>query len=166
MTALPGITHLAAGNGRSFLVLRDHVTFKVAGHQTEGIYTIFEVAVPPLTGPLDLHTHPPQETCYILEGEFEFSGLGADGPYTIRAMPGSIVHIPGGTPHNYRNAGAAAGRFLIITAPLGMEQFFAELGTPVEEGACPPPDDNPLDLARVMAICRKHQVEFLPSNTG
>src|SRR5262245_36466984 len=114
MTTQQNITHLSAKAGRSLMVLDQLVTFKVTGEQTGGEYNFFEVIVPPLSGPPALHTHPPQETFYVLEGEFEFTGLGAEGPYAFKGTAGSVVHVPKGVPHNYKNIGATPGRLLLI----------------------------------------------------
>ncbi len=161
MTTQASIIHLSAVEGRSFLVGADLVTFKVTGHQTGGEYNLFEVIVPPLSGPPALHTHPPQETFYVLEGEFEITGLGADGPYAIRATAGSVVHVPKGVPHNYKNVGTIPGRVLLIFSPTEMEQFFAELGAPVTDKANLPVLDGPSDMDRMMAIFKKHQIELV-----
>jgi quercetin dioxygenase-like cupin family protein len=160
MTTQLNITHLAANEGRSLLVLDQLVTFKVTGQQTGGEYNFFEVTVPPLSGPPALHTHPPQETFYVLEGEFEFTGLGVEGPYVIKGTAGSVVHVPKGAPHNYKNVGATPGRLLLIYSPTTMEEFFAELGTPVADSANLPVQGPP-DMDWVMAVFKKHQLEFV-----
>lgn len=153
---------LKADEGRTVLVGGDLVTFKVSSHQTSGEYGLVEVTVPPLSGPPGLHVHPPQETFYVLEGEFEISGLGADGqPYAISATAGAMVHVPKGVPHNYKNVGATTGRLLVLFSPTSMEQFFAELGLPVADKTNPPALDGPPDMDRLMAICHKYQIEFL-----
>ncbi len=79
MTTQANLINLTAGEGRTVMVGADLVTFKVTDGQTGGDYSVFEVVVPPFSGPPALHTHPPQETFYIQEGEFEITGLGADG---------------------------------------------------------------------------------------
>jgi quercetin dioxygenase-like cupin family protein len=161
MTTQRNIINLTANEGRSFLVGADLVTFKVVSHQTGGKYAIFEVITPPLSGPPNLHTHPSQETFYTLEGEYEIYGMQADGPYTIKATAGAVVHIPGGVPHNYKNVGDTPGRALLIFSPAGMEQFFAELGLPVADKANPPVLDSPPDMDRFIAISHKYQVNVL-----
>lgn len=165
MTTQRSIINLSAAEGRTVLVGADLVTFKMIDHQTGGKYAIFEVITPPLSGPSSLHTRPPQETFYILEGEYEIYGLRADGPYTIKATAGSVVHIPGGVPHNYKNVGHTPGRALLVFSPADIEQFFAELGIPVTDKANPLVLEGPLDMDRFMAICHKYQVEFVAPAT-
>ncbi|MCB0195485.1 MAG: cupin domain-containing protein [Anaerolineae bacterium] len=161
MTTQQHITHLTADAGRTVLVGADLVTFKMTGHQTGGQYSIFEVITPPLSGPPALHTHPAQETFYILEGEYEIYTLNADGPLTITAKPGSVVHVPGGVPHNYKNVSDKPARALLVFSPTDMEQFFAELGVPVADINNPPVLDGPPDMERFMAVCHKYQVAFV-----
>jgi len=161
MTTQLSIINLTADEGRTVLVGADLITFKITDHQTGGRYAILDVITPPLSGPPDLHTHPPQETLYILEGEYEIYGLRMDGLYTIKATAGSVVHIPGGVPHNYKNVSDTPGRALLVFSPAGMEQFFAELGLPVPDKANPPVLAGPPDMDRFIAICHKYQVEVV-----
>lgn len=161
MTTQLSISHLTADEGRTVLVGADLVTFKLTGRQTGGKYSVFEVVTPPLSGPPALHTHPAHETFYIVEGEYEISSLAADGPYTITAQPGSVVHVPGGVPHNYKNVSDKPARALLVFSSTEMEQFFAELGVPVTDKTNPPVLAGPPDMERFMAICHKYQVEFV-----
>ncbi|MAT98263.1 MAG: cupin [Anaerolineaceae bacterium] len=160
MLSQPKIVHLAAGDGRSFLALSDLVTFKLTGHQTAEKFALFELIVPPADGPPVRHKHAWQETFYVLEGAFEFSGQGDDGvSYAVQATAGAMLHVPGSVPHGYQNVGAASGRLLVISSPSGLELFYAELGVPVAD-AVQPATTLP-DMARVMAIGLKYRIEFL-----
>jgi hypothetical protein len=68
--------------------------------------------------------------------------------------------VPKGAPHNYKNVGATPGRLLLIYSPTTMEAFFTELGAPVTDLANLPLQGPP-DMDRVMAIFKKHQLEFV-----
>jgi len=149
------IAYRAAGSGNTLNALGEAVTVAVAAADTGGAYTVVTVTSPPQGGPPALHTHPAAETFVILAGEYEFSAMGADGAYTFRAAAGDTVHVPGGAPHNYRNIGASEGRYAATFTPGGMEAFFADLAALAAEAAGPP------DRERAMAICRRHQVEFM-----
>lgn len=162
MLTQPKIVHLARGDGRSFLVLSDLVTFKLTGHQTAEKFALFELVIPPADGPPVQHKHAWQETFYVLAGTFEFSGQEDDGvSYAVLATPGAMLHVPGGVPHGYQNVGTASGRLLVISSPSGLELFYAELGVPVEDPAQPPTTADLPDMARVMAIGLKYRIEFL-----
>lgn len=149
------IAYQPVGTGNTLNALGEVVTVAVSATDTGGAYTVVTVASPPQGGPPALHTHPAAETFVILAGEYEFAGMGADGPYTFRAVAGDTVHVPGGAPHNYRNVGAAEGRYAATFVPGGMEAFFADLAELAADAPGPP------DMERAMAICRRHQVEFM-----
>jgi mannose-6-phosphate isomerase-like protein (cupin superfamily) len=145
------IRHLVAGAGESVPVLTDTLTFKVVSAESDGIYLVAEGNSPPGSGPPAPHQHPAQETFYIIEGDLEFTGIDATGPYTFRATAGDVVHIPGNTPHNYRNTGAIPSRYLVTLSPGSMEQFFREMSTLM----------MPPEMAKVMEITGRHDVSFV-----
>jgi quercetin dioxygenase-like cupin family protein len=145
------IKRIAAGEGETVRVMTDTLTFKVLSAESGGVYLIAEGNAPPGSGPPAPHQHPAQETFSIIAGEFEFTGIGDDGPYTLRATAGDVVHIPGNTPHNYKNVGTTPGRYLVILAPGSMEQFFRDMSTLT----------MPPDMARVMEITGRHNVTFV-----
>ena len=54
-------------------VLGDVLTIKIAGEQTDGMFSLLEVSVPPQKGP-PMHIHNREvESYYILEGDFEIT---------------------------------------------------------------------------------------------
>jgi quercetin dioxygenase-like cupin family protein len=156
--------HTVAGQGQRWRVMDDVVEARLRGAETDGAYSVFEVASPPGAGPSMLHTHPPQETFYILEGSYEFGGVGPDGAYTLRATAGDVVHIPAGAPHGFKNVGDTPGRLLVIYEPPGkMEAFFAAMHAAVRH-ADPlnaPPSDLPVP-AQIDAIFAAHDMVILP----
>lgn len=98
------------------------LTFKVTSDQSGGELTAAETVAAPAEGP-PLHMHSNEvEFIYILEGTFRIR-LGDE---LLDAAPGSFVFIPRGTPHTWRNIGAAAGRFFfgVIPAATAFEEFF------------------------------------------
>jgi len=155
-----GIIARPAGTSEQLNVLGELGTFLVTGADTGGAYEVEAVTSPPGGGPPAPHTHPPAETLIVLAGEYEFTGIGATGPYTFRGTAGATVHIPGGVPHNYRNVGPGEGRLLAIIAPAGMEGFHRALAALTVERPGPP------DLERALAICRAHGVEFVAPPQG
>jgi quercetin dioxygenase-like cupin family protein len=69
-----------------------------------------------------LHSHADPETFIGIAGELE----GRAGSEWVRVAPGEIFHVPGGTPHGWRNTGSEpAVTFLISTAK--MARFFREV---------------------------------------
>jgi mannose-6-phosphate isomerase-like protein (cupin superfamily) len=92
--------------------------------------------------PLHVH-HRQTETFLFLEGEYEIAVGGRRFP----ATPGASAVVPPGTPHAFRNVGAAPGRLVFILSPaLEGEAFFAALAAATAAGM---PDKPALDdLAR------------------
>ncbi len=100
----------------------------------------------------------------ILEGTYEFTGIGPDGPYAIRGGAGAVVHVPGGVPHSYQNVGEAPARILMLFEPPGrMLDFFEELHAAVAnaEPLTAPPEDLP-SLERTLAIFEQYDLVILP----
>ena len=160
--------HLAKGEGRHLRVLADIVVVKLTGAETNGAYSLVETRTPPLGGAAMLHTHPPQETFIILEGTYEFKGVGPDGPYAIRAGAGDMVHIAAGASHSYQNVGDTPARSLLLFEPPGrMIDFFEELHRAVNNAdpLTAQAEDLP-SLERTLAIFERYDVVVLPPADG
>ena len=100
----------------------------------------------------------------ILEGTYEFKGIGPDGPYAIRAGTGAVVQVPGGVPHSYQNVGETPARILMLFEPPGrMLDFFEELHAAVAdpEPLSAPPEALP-SPDRTLAIFAQYDVNILP----
>jgi quercetin dioxygenase-like cupin family protein len=151
------VVYVAPAEGEIVDVMGDVATFKLTSEVTGGTLILAEVATPPGGGPAALHTHPPREAFYVLEGEYEISGMGEDGSFTIRATPGSVVYVPPGAPHNFKNVGATTGRLLIVYNSPVMEAFPRELAV-ATAGHGP---DNPPDPAKLMPVFTKFDIAFV-----
>lgn len=156
--------HVAAGDGPAYSLIGEVITFKITGAETGDTLSVAEVVSPPGGGP-PLHTHPAAELFIIQEGAFEFSGLDRGGVYTIRAMPGDTVYIPGGAPHGYKTVSPTPGRAFGVLTPGGaMERFFAEVGTPVSDrsaATAPAGPPSAEEIARHMTIAKRYGIVFL-----
>jgi quercetin dioxygenase-like cupin family protein len=128
---------LRPGEGRAIPVpfVRAVVTMKAESHQTDGRVTVYEsLQEPHSVGPACHYHDRLTELFYILEGEMTFQ-VGAE---IHQASAGTMVIIPPGTAHAFRNAGARPARLLAIVLPGGFEGFFDEtrdLTSPMHEGA-------------------------------
>jgi len=109
---------------RSVALGPNQVTFLLSAQQTGGVFSLTEfAAAPPPAPPAPIHRHlDADETLYILEGDFRFVVDGELRP----APAGSFIFIPRGTPHTVENVGTDMGRMLVVLAPPGFEQFWAE----------------------------------------
>jgi hypothetical protein len=64
----PGHTHSVAGQTRRLRALGQVAEVRLTADDTPGGHALFEVHSPPGSGVPELHTHPPSETFYVLEG--------------------------------------------------------------------------------------------------
>lgn len=161
--------HVRAGDGRTYNIIGELITFKVTSAETGDTFSVGELTSPPGGGP-PLHTHLAAEMFMILEGAFEFSGQDHGELYAIQATPGDIVYIPGGAPHTYKTVSPTPGKALAVLAPGGeMERFFAEAGTLLASQsaqAAPSQPPSEAELAQLMAIAGRHGIVFLlPQDT-
>lgn len=160
-TTRNALSLVAASEGENILVITDLLTVKVQSEDTKGMYAVTEVSTPPQGGPPGLHRHPSQETFYILEGTVRFDTMQDGQPHSLEVTPGSVVHIPSMTWHNYKNIGATPSKMLAILQPGDMLDFFRELGIPVTDKTNLPRPSGPPDMQRVKAITQKHHVEMM-----
>lgn len=144
-------------------VLGDVVTFKVTAAESENAYFLTEIVSVPGGGPAFLHTHVPQETFWILEGEYEVYGQDENGEkYVMEASVGSTVHIAGSVPHGFRNVGDTMGKLLALYAPVVHQpEFFEEIGIPMESSAAAMPFDQMPSPQRILEVLAKHEMQLL-----
>ena len=153
-----GGIHLGPGEGKSFWLLTDLHTFKVVGNDTTGALAIAELTAGPELGPPP-HIHRHSDECfYILEGTFDFSLAGQ--PFT--AGPGAFVLLPKGVVHTHRAGGGASARALVIQSPAGVERFIEEAGKPGTDPLVRPAPPELSELAKIVAIAQKHDIEVPP----
>ena len=111
----------AADSGRPLNVVGEHITVLASG-ATTGSYEVFLQEGPEGSGPIP-HTHPWDESFYVIRGEVDFS---VDRSELRAARPGDLVHVPAGTPHWFRwNRGG--GAMLSMTSRLGASRLFADI---------------------------------------
>jgi quercetin dioxygenase-like cupin family protein len=139
----------------------DTYTVLLSAKDTAGKYCLIDMHIPPNGGPPP-HRHDFEETFTVLDGEIEATFRGVKS--SIKA--GETIHIPANAPHQFRNAANQPARLLCICAPAGQEEFFAQIGVPVETRTTPPPKPVPQDQARFRelaeALAPKYKTEFLP----
>ena len=127
-------------------VVGEHLTVLASGAST-GSYEIFRHHGPEGSGPPP-HTHPWDESFYVISGEVAFGIDGHDGV----ASPGTLVHLPAGTVHYFR-FGKGGGEMLAIASREGASHLFAELDREI-------PPDQP-DFVKLVEISNRHGLEIL-----
>ncbi len=115
---------------RPLNVVGEKVTVLASGDQTGG-YEVFLQDGPPESGPPP-HSHPWDETFYVMKGDVQFS-IGGDAQL---ATPGTLVHLPAGTVHWFR-CGREGALMLSVTSRKGASEVFAALDREIPPG---PPD--------------------------
>jgi mannose-6-phosphate isomerase-like protein (cupin superfamily) len=150
-------------DGEALFVLGDVVTFKLTGEDSDHAYFLTEIMSVPGGGPAFLHTHVPQETFWIVEGEYEVYGQDENGDkYAIEATPGTTVHVPGDVPHGFRNVGDTTGRLLALYAPVVHQtEFFREIGAAMESSLAEMPFDQMPSNERILEVLAKHEMRLL-----
>jgi quercetin dioxygenase-like cupin family protein len=140
---------------------------KLDGAQTAGRFALVEFLAPRGAAP-PLHSHPQDETFYVLDGELTAwvvdreldDGDRADPPAWVaqhaqRCGPGAVVFAPGGTPHTFR-VESDTGRVLMLSTPAGIEEYMRALGEPAQWPWLPPPPDGPrVPAERLEAVGRE-----------
>jgi quercetin dioxygenase-like cupin family protein len=141
-----GLPHVSVAGGT--------YTILVSGAQTAGRYCLVDMLVPARGGP-PAHRHDFEEMFTLLEGELEFTFRGKTD--TVHA--GSTVNVPANAPHAFKNVSDATARMLCMCTPAGQDEFFLEVGFPVEARTSPPP---PKPTPEQQAEKGKQIAELLP----
>src|ERR1700687_4780478 len=107
----------------------EQLCIRVHGPHVNGRYAIMEnIAAPGTATPM--HFHAEDEIVYVLEGTVT---LSIDGD-VFNASVGSIVVIPAGAHHAWRNRSNAPIQMLTFFSPGGVEELYPKLaGLSLEE---------------------------------
>lgn len=146
-----------AGSAEHVLFLGAVITIVADGAATGGTLTVTEISAP--SGyENNLHTHPPSELFYVLDGEMT---LYVDRqPHHL--TPGMTGFVPANRPHGFRAVGPEPLHVLAIFAPAGMAAFFREAGTPVDSRRVPEYDGpTEADLERMAEASPRHGIQRL-----
>jgi quercetin dioxygenase-like cupin family protein len=144
---------VVSGRGEVLWFLGTLARIKLDGLQTAGRFALFESVLPYGASP-PLHSHPQDETFYVLEGELTAwlvePGLAhdrSDPPAWVqtrarRCGVGDVVFAPGGAPHTFRVESDTA-RMLVLSTPAGIEDMVRGLAEPAQWPWLQPPSDAP-----------------------
>ena len=123
-------------------VVGEHITVLAAGHATSS-YQIFLQEGPEGSGPIP-HTHPWDESFFVIRGEVEFS-LGDDSARA--AGSGTLVHVPAGVKHWFRWR-TGGGAMISITSGTCASAMFTDIDREIAP-------DQP-NVQRLMEIAARH----------
>ena len=153
------LTAVTPKEGPSVSVLGDTYRIVVSGEQTNGVYALIDMLIPPKGGP-GPHSHATfQEAFYILDGEIKV--ITKEKIYT--ATKSSYVNIPfDGPVHKFTNETDKVAHIVCITTPTGIEKMFLELGKPVAAGTLLPiPQMTPEELKHLQGISEKYKQKLI-----
>ncbi|HEX9137086.1 MAG TPA: cupin domain-containing protein [Nitrospirota bacterium] len=129
---------------RALNVVGTKVTVLASNTETQG-YEITVQEGDEGTGPPP-HSHNWDEAFFVLKGTVEFTY----GDKTVLGVPGTLVHLPGGTVHSFRY-GAGGGKTLEIT---GQGSLASQMFTNIDKEVPPGPPDIP----KLVEILKKNGV--------
>ena len=148
---------------------------KLDGSQTGGRFALWEGLMPHGAAP-PLHSHPQDETFYLIEGRatawvVPLDEVDAEASWLkTHARPceaGAVVFAPGGTPHTFRIESDTA-RMLFLSTPAGIEEYVYALCEPARWPWLQPPADGPRVPAERMAEVERQlgMIRHGPSPAG
>lgn len=138
-----------AGTAEPLWFLGTLMRVKLGGEETGGRFALWEGLLPHGAAP-PLHSHPQDETFYVLEGDVtvwivDEDDAGDDGWVASRARPcrpGAVAHAPAHVPHTFRVESDTA-RMLFLSHPAGIEDYVRALAEPARWPWLQPPPDGP-----------------------
>lgn len=125
----------------------------VSGEETDGKQTVMRMTAPAGTG-APPHTHPGEETLYVLDGEISVH-IGDD---VVAAKPGAVFSFPAGTREYFEAVTDAT--VLTIYTPGGIDKFFVEVGEPALSRTLPPPSDEPPDFEKIVRVAAQYGMDI------
>jgi quercetin dioxygenase-like cupin family protein len=152
------VVHTIAGEaGRSWWGPGDMYTFLVTGEESGGSLFALDCLVGAGGGPPP-HRHLAEDELFtITEGRITFTA----GEKTRTVSAGESIFVPRGTRHLYRNEASTAARMIAVYTPAGMEGWFREVCTPVDDpSAASPPVTEEL-IERMLEAGPRYNVEWV-----
>lgn len=145
-----GVVIAAPDAGKTLFAFGDEIEMHLGGTETGGRLTVFTDKIPPGGGPPP-HYHTNEEEWFVpLGGEVEFF---IDGRWQ-KAASRSVVFVPRGVVHTFRNVGETPLDMLTFTSPAGFEVFF-------ERCAVEFAIEGPPNMERIVEISAEHGIFYV-----
>lgn len=130
------------------LALRHFV--EVDSKNTNGAVAVLRVFVPAGEGAAP-HLHSREDEVFeVVRGHYRFR----HGEHEVDAPAGTIVFMPRGIPHTFRNVGNEPGEHVLTVIPGGLENMFREISANNL--------DLPRDIDKYAKIALKYGITLLP----
>lgn len=156
---------VVSGREETLWFLGTLARMKLDARGTGGRFALWEGVLPHGAAP-PLHSHPQDETFYLLDGQItawlvepELAGDHGDPPRWVatrsrRCDTGAAVFAPAATPHTFRVESDTA-RMLFLSTPAGIEDYVRALAEPAQWPWLQPPPDGPRVPAERMAAVER-----------
>jgi quercetin dioxygenase-like cupin family protein len=132
-------------------------TFLVTGEESGGSMFALDCLVGPGGGPPPHRHLAENELSTITEGSISFTA----GDETRSVSAGQSIFVPRGTRHLYRNEKTKPASMIAVYTPAGMEGWFREVCTPVDDPARPPPPVTEELIERMLEAGPRYNVEWV-----
>lgn len=139
-------TSSGSGEGERLWFLGTLATIKLSGEATDGRLALIEFLFPQHASP-PLHTHPQDESYFVLEGRMTIQA----GDRRFELDAGAAAAVPIGVPHTFR-VDSATARVLVLSTPAGIECMVRDGAVPATTPTLPPADTprpTPDELTRI-----------------
>ena len=144
-------TFSASGEGERLWFLGTLATIRLPAEASGGRLALIEHLLPHLASP-PLHTHPEDETYFVLEGRLTL--LAGDERFELG--PGDAGTAPAGVPHTFR-VDSEVARVLLLSTPAGLERMMRDASVPAAAPTLPPADAPRPSPDELAAIFERHQ---------
>jgi quercetin dioxygenase-like cupin family protein len=145
-----------AADAPMYAIVGDLYTFLATSEDTEGRYAMFEAVVLPGGGPPPHLHRREEEGFYVIEGEVAFYVQGQ----RRAAGPGTLLNLPVGVTHAFKNESGQPAKMLIWIAPAGLEKMFLEVGHRVSDHSASPPPVTQADIERLLTVAPAYGIEI------
>ena len=137
-------THLVSkGMHGSVELFGPTVEFLTSPSEADAVYCVMLGVVPPGVA-IPLHSHPDEESFYMLSGEVQALSERPSGFDWLNVEEGAFLHVPSSAKHAFRNKSNEPAVQLITTTPK-IGKFFQEIGRSASAGErLPPPTPEEL----------------------
>ncbi len=123
---------VSKGSARVFDALGPTVEFLTSPMEKDSTFCVMKGSIPAGYS-VPLHSHPDEESFYILSGSVEAMVQSNNNRKWVTIGEGDFVHIPANVRHAWRNNSDQPVDGVIVTTPR-LGKFFQEIGRPVIAG--------------------------------
>jgi quercetin dioxygenase-like cupin family protein len=145
------------GEGEELWFVGTLATIKVPGEAVGDRFALIEFLFPHHASP-PLHTHPQDESYFVLDGALTIHAAGE----RFQLEAGAAAAVPMGVPHTFR-VDSDTARVLVLSTPAGLERMIRDGSTPAAKSTLPPAGAARPTPEQLQDVFRKHgQVNLGP----